>query len=363
FPTLITLPTPSSSPSRITSSPLLSSEPSTEPTFEPQPSPDAEYHVPSSNELPLHVIHSHGSDEGSLKLIELMNLVTKLSKRIRVLEDDLKRAKQTYSAAFTKLILRIKKLESKVKTRESKEESKVTASELIVLRGRCCIWQKSKRGKERDKGKEIMTEPAPVKSPRKKEAHVARDEEIAKTALSIGLKKKKEIEKDTSKRLPGKEESSSLEQHHEVTTKQQKVELNDEKEDLKGYLDIVPREDVVVNVDSLSIKYPIVDWKTYTLSENFMYYKIIRGEMELKELQDLSHYARECQKPKVCDAKYFREQMLLATKDEVRSNLSNEENDCMLDTSYGEDLEELTAVVMLMAQLQLVDDNAKIVPS
>ncbi|GJW96072.1 hypothetical protein Tco_0177880 [Tanacetum coccineum] len=53
------------------------------------------------------------------------------------------------------------------------------------------------------------------------------------------------------------------------------------------------------------------------------------------------HYAHECQKPKVCDAKYFREQMLLAMKDEVGSNLSNEENDFMLDTSYGEDLEEL----------------------
>ncbi|GJS66046.1 hypothetical protein Tco_0680610 [Tanacetum coccineum] len=44
FPTMLTSPTPSSSPTRITSSPSLSSAPSTEPTFEPQPSPDAEYH-------------------------------------------------------------------------------------------------------------------------------------------------------------------------------------------------------------------------------------------------------------------------------------------------------------------------------
>ncbi|GJX09087.1 putative ribonuclease H-like domain-containing protein [Tanacetum coccineum] len=91
FPTMLTSPTPSSSPSRITSSPSLSSEPSTEPTFEPQPSPDAEYHVPTPNESPLHAVHSHGSDEGSLKLNELTNLVTKLSERIGVLEDDLKR--------------------------------------------------------------------------------------------------------------------------------------------------------------------------------------------------------------------------------------------------------------------------------
>ncbi|GJX23172.1 hypothetical protein Tco_0227617 [Tanacetum coccineum] len=129
FPTMLTSPTPSSSPSRITSSPSLSSEPSTEPTFEPQPSPDAEYHVPTPNESPLHAVHSHGSDEGSLKLIELMNLVTKLSERIGVLEDDLKRTKQTYSAAFTKLILRIKKLESKVKTGKARKRARVVLSE------------------------------------------------------------------------------------------------------------------------------------------------------------------------------------------------------------------------------------------
>nr|GEU53593.1 hypothetical protein [Tanacetum cinerariifolium] len=63
-------------------------------------------------------------------------------------------------------------------------------------------------------------------------------------------------------------------------------------------------------------------------------------------------------KPKVRDAKYLREQMLLAMKDEAGSNLTNEENDFMLDTSYGEDtLEELTAAIMLMARLQPADEN------
>ncbi|GJS92241.1 hypothetical protein Tco_0774877 [Tanacetum coccineum] len=109
FPTMLTSPTPSSSLSRITSSPSISPEPSTKPTFEPQPSPDAEYHVPSLNESPLHAVHSHGSDE--------------------VLEDDLMRTKQTYSAAFTKLILRIKKLESKVKTGKVKKRARAVLSE------------------------------------------------------------------------------------------------------------------------------------------------------------------------------------------------------------------------------------------
>ncbi|GJT56128.1 retrovirus-related pol polyprotein from transposon TNT 1-94 [Tanacetum coccineum] len=47
------------------------------------------------------------------------------------------------------------------------------------------------------------------------------------------------------------------------------------------------------------------------------------------------HYDRDCQKPRVRDAKYFRELMLLAMKDEARSNLNDKENDFMLDNSYG----------------------------
>ncbi|GKF38699.1 hypothetical protein Tco_0118760, partial [Tanacetum coccineum] len=135
FPTMLTSPppepspTPSSSPSRITSSPSPSFEPSTAPIFEPQPSPDAEYHVLTPNESPLHVVHSHGSDNGSLKLNELMNLVTKLSERIGVLEDDLKKTKHTYNSAFTKLILGIKKLEATVKTEKARKRARVVLSE------------------------------------------------------------------------------------------------------------------------------------------------------------------------------------------------------------------------------------------
>ncbi|GJS95523.1 hypothetical protein Tco_0802491 [Tanacetum coccineum] len=48
--------------------------------------PGTEYHLPTPHDSPLHAVHSHGSDEGSLKLQELMNLVTTLSDRIGVLE-------------------------------------------------------------------------------------------------------------------------------------------------------------------------------------------------------------------------------------------------------------------------------------
>ncbi|GJS86888.1 retrovirus-related pol polyprotein from transposon TNT 1-94 [Tanacetum coccineum] len=88
-----------------------------------------------------------------------------------------------------------------------------------------------------------------------------------------------------------------------------------------------------------------------------------KANVQCYNCNEKGHYAREFQKPKVGDSKYFREQMLLAMKDEAGSNLSNEENDFMLDTSYGEDLEELTAAIMLMAWLQSADENAETVPS
>ncbi|GKC39587.1 putative ribonuclease H-like domain-containing protein, partial [Tanacetum coccineum] len=94
--------------------------------------------------------------------------------------------------------------------------------------------------------------------------------------------------------------------------------------------------------------------------------KLIPGKANVQcyNCNKKGHYARDYQKPRVRDAMYFREQMLLAMKDEARSNLNSEENDFMLVTSYGEDtIEELTAAVMLMARIQPADDNAETVPS
>ncbi|GKG06293.1 hypothetical protein Tco_0326379, partial [Tanacetum coccineum] len=135
---------PSTSPSRITSSPSHSPAPSTSHLPEPSPqhlpdnttaaasqpspthpSPRTEHHVPTPHDSPLHAVHSHGSDAGSLKLNELINLVTKLSDRIGVLEADLMKTKKTYSYAYTKLILRVKRLESQIKIRKTRRQARV----------------------------------------------------------------------------------------------------------------------------------------------------------------------------------------------------------------------------------------------
>ncbi|GJZ62129.1 hypothetical protein Tco_0618266 [Tanacetum coccineum] len=459
FPTMLNVYEPSTSPSRITSSPSHSPEPSIEhssdhttaavsfpsPTQPTQPSPGAEQHVPTPNESPLHAVHPHGSDEGSLKLNELTTLVTKLYERIEVLEDDLKNTKLTYSTAVTKLILRVKKLETKLKagtarkrarvvlseddeavdddsSKQRRELSDVEVQEKASTETEPIIQEVTPTEVIQDQGSsekgnsEVSTTGAtkgtasqvPVVSTAELEqerlsfaeairlqeqmdeeqrAHIARDEEItrqwneeegqramseAKSSKKIDwndpsviryhalkmkpktvaqarrnmvkylknqgnykisdfkgmsyneirpifekvwdfnqhiepmdlehgserMKSPEKIEeedvdtqkemKEVSKESGAKRKKSLPRKSTRSTVKRQKMELDDEKEDLKGYLDIVPREDVAEDVESLSTKYPIVDWKTYTLSENFMYYKIIRGDGSSKNYKILS---------------------------------------------------------------------------
>ncbi|GJU88401.1 hypothetical protein Tco_1300824 [Tanacetum coccineum] len=59
----------------------------------------------------------------------MTDLVTKLFDRIGVLEADLKTTKQTYSSAFTKLILRVKKLEAQIKIGKARRRAKIVHSD------------------------------------------------------------------------------------------------------------------------------------------------------------------------------------------------------------------------------------------
>ncbi|GKG22693.1 hypothetical protein Tco_0387996, partial [Tanacetum coccineum] len=68
------------------------------------------------------------------------------------------------------------------------------------------------------------------------------------------------------------------EKQSEESTKRQKIEGDIENEELKAYLDLVPREEFAMEIESLATKYPIVDWKTHVMAETFMYYQIIRAD-------------------------------------------------------------------------------------
>ncbi|GKA91224.1 hypothetical protein Tco_0813094 [Tanacetum coccineum] len=87
----------------------------------------------------------------------------------------------------------------------------------------------------------------------------------------------------------------------EESVKKQKLEDDAEKEELKAYLDIVPGEEFAMEVESLATKYPIVDWKTHILTENFMYYQIIRADGSSKNYKIFSEMLNDFDRQDVMD--------------------------------------------------------------
>ncbi|GJW28345.1 hypothetical protein Tco_0045220, partial [Tanacetum coccineum] len=79
------------------------------------------------------------------------------------------------------------------------------------------------------------------------------------------------------------------------------MEDDTEKEELKAYLDIVPGEEFAIDVESLSTKYPIVDWKTHILTEKFMYYQIIRANVSSKNYKIFSEMIDDFDRQDVMD--------------------------------------------------------------
>ncbi|GKA77273.1 hypothetical protein Tco_0783734 [Tanacetum coccineum] len=90
---------------------------------------------------------------------------------------------------------------------------------------------------------------------------------------------------------PGAKRKKSI--PRKSTRKRQKMEEDAEKEELKGFLNIIPREEVPIEVESISTKFPIVDWKTCVLTENFMYYQVFRGDGSSKNYKILSEMLKD----------------------------------------------------------------------
>ncbi|GJS52878.1 hypothetical protein Tco_0626240 [Tanacetum coccineum] len=100
------------SPSRITSSPSLSQQPTQSSlSLEPiQPTYEAEETAFMPYDSPLHVVYSHRSTEGSMQQLDLTT-------------------KKIYSTALTKLVLRVNKLEYKLKSGKARRKAKVVLSD------------------------------------------------------------------------------------------------------------------------------------------------------------------------------------------------------------------------------------------
>ncbi|GJU04065.1 hypothetical protein Tco_1114403 [Tanacetum coccineum] len=100
-----------------------------------------------------------------------------------------------------------------------------------------------------EKGSKKQKSPEKERSSEKiVEEKVGTQEEKVEVVKEPGTKRKKSIPKKS-------------------TRKRQKMEEDSEKEELKEFLDIIPREEVPIEVESISTKFPIVDWKSYMLRD------------------------------------------------------------------------------------------------
>ncbi|GJT89503.1 hypothetical protein Tco_1078348 [Tanacetum coccineum] len=113
-------------------------------------------------------------------------------------------------------------------------------------------------------------------------------------------KKEKDSEKKGSRKKSLARKRAG-EKQSEESTKRQKIEDDVEKEELKAYLDLVPREEFAMEIESLATKYPIVDWKTHVLIENFMYYQIFRADGSSKNYKIFSEMLDDFDRHDVLD--------------------------------------------------------------
>ncbi|GJW62546.1 hypothetical protein Tco_0111881 [Tanacetum coccineum] len=103
--------------------------PSTSPPPITETTPTAEEPAPMPYESPLQSVQSLRSDEGSVSLNELIDLVTQLTNKVGRLENELTNTKKVYGSAITKLVKRVKKLEKQVKTGKAMRRTKIVLSE------------------------------------------------------------------------------------------------------------------------------------------------------------------------------------------------------------------------------------------
>ncbi|GJW24086.1 retrovirus-related pol polyprotein from transposon TNT 1-94 [Tanacetum coccineum] len=137
----------------------------------------------------------------------------------------------------------------------------------------------------------------------RKRYFTAHKAEHVSTFTSIETKDKEresELAAGSSKRPRAKHD----EEHDEESVKKQKLEENGaEKEELGACLDIVLGDEIAMHIESLATKYPIIDWKTHILTENMMYYQIIRADGSSRNYKIFSEMLDDFDKQDMGDLK------------------------------------------------------------
>nr|GEY93599.1 hypothetical protein [Tanacetum cinerariifolium] len=251
---------------------------------------------------PLLRVNTLRSNEGRMQHNELMDLVTKLLDRVLTLETGLKQTKKVYGAAYTKLIIKVKKLKKIVKTRQARRKAKIVVSDEEVD-----LEDPSKQGRKIEEidqdpdisfiqhdadiqemyeqdmefnfdavkdvstAEQVSTVGAVVTtasidiSPASHTRRVSNADDITMAKTLVYIRRSATKRKDKGRSKKQKISESSEPRNKDVD------ELS--QEELHQLMIIVLEQGM--NVEALQSKYPIIEWKTY-IENTRKYWKIIR---------------------------------------------------------------------------------------
>ncbi|GJY00130.1 hypothetical protein Tco_0357148 [Tanacetum coccineum] len=297
-----------------------------------------------SNDPPLSRVNILGSGEDSMKLNELMEICARLSERVLTL----KNIKTTQNLEITNLKKRVKTLEKKKKARTPQIKRRlfkrmqrsqrsggciVDGQEVVVsyvggwmvlgggdiFKNEKCRKKSKEKSKDKSKEKGVSSETATtitrgvtMQEPKKGPDQV--DEEMAKRLadeLEAELEEEEKLAKQEKKlaklNFMGyyhrilfdkemKRVNSFVPMDSEVVEGSGKKTKSSRKETINS-----SKDDEAINIESLATKYPIVDWKTHLLTEDKMYYQIIRVDGSEKYYRIFSAMLDDFDKQDVLD--------------------------------------------------------------
>nr|GFB49020.1 hypothetical protein [Tanacetum cinerariifolium] len=222
---------------------------------------------PTPHDSPLIGGYTPGSDEGRLKLLELMNICTALSNRVTTLKNELSSTKAVYHKAFITLTRKVKKLETQLKQKKSRAVIHSSDEKEPSLDLENSPKQERMIGEiDKDENVNLVNEQREVhktNEPLKDDD----DATLAKTLLNIKRStakdkgKDSEIEKEVMKRSGFNiHQESSKKQKLDEQTKEEveaQADTDQEVDEMKLYVKIVPDEDIAIDVIPLATK-PLV---------------------------------------------------------------------------------------------------------
>ncbi|GKE25277.1 hypothetical protein Tco_1436789, partial [Tanacetum coccineum] len=112
----------------------------------------------------------------------------------------------------------------------------------------------------------------------------------------------KSIDDDSQQQAESTKKRPRVDSEEESSKKRKLEKDNDaKKEELRDSINVVPRDDVAIDVESLATKYQIVNWKTHILNENMMYYQIIKADGSSKNYKIFSEMLDDFDRQDVMD--------------------------------------------------------------